>query len=130
MAWIQLELLYAEAAEWLAPRLAAAPGTLAAGDVGALGYFTAAPILDTVGLMSPEAAAYYPLSPDLIAGAAIAIPPQLILAEQPRYVVTLEIYARNGLLKNEEFLEQYELVQVLPTDVYGSEGMLIFEWGN
>ncbi|MBI3158847.1 MAG: hypothetical protein HYZ26_04540 [Chloroflexi bacterium] len=127
MAWIRLELLYAEAAEWLAPRLAAAPGRLAAGDVGALGYFTDARILDTVGLMSPEAAAYYPLPPELIAGAAIAIPPGLIRDEQPRYIVTLEIYVRNGLLKDEEFLAQYELIDVLPTDIYGSEGMLIFE---
>ncbi|TAK10957.1 MAG: hypothetical protein EPO32_13570 [Anaerolineae bacterium] len=127
MAWYKLELLYTQAAARLAPRLAAEPGTLAAGDVGALGYFTGAPILDTVGLMSPQAAAYYPLSPDLIAGFAIAIPPQLILEERPRYIIALEIYVRNGLMKNEEFLAHYELVEVLPTDIYGSDGMLIFE---
>lgn len=127
MAWFKLEQLYTEAAHRLSPRLAATPGTLAAGDVGALGYFTAAPILDTVGLMSPQAATYYPLSPDLIAGFAIAIPPQLILDERPRYIITLEIYVRNGLMKDEDFLAQYELIDVLPTDIYDSDGMLIFE---
>ena len=37
---------------------------LAAGDVGVLGYFTNAVILDTVGLNSPVSMQYYPLPPD------------------------------------------------------------------
>ena len=53
MAYIQLELLYRQAADDIAPDLA--PGSvLAAGDVGVLGYYTNARILDLVGLNSPE----------------------------------------------------------------------------
>ena len=48
MAFIQLELLYRQAADYLAPRLTP-QSVLAAGDVGVLGYYTPARILDTVG---------------------------------------------------------------------------------
>ncbi len=33
---------------------------LAAGDIGALGYYTSAHMLDTVGLITPAASDYYP----------------------------------------------------------------------
>jgi hypothetical protein len=38
----------------------------------------------------------------------------------------LEAYGRNTLLKNNEFLKRYSLVTVLDTEIYGSEGMLIY----
>jgi hypothetical protein len=47
MAWFKLELLYRQAAEFVRPRLQ--PGDIiAAGDIGAVGWFTDAPILDTL----------------------------------------------------------------------------------
>ena len=125
MAWHKLELLYTQAGQALAPRIT--PQTLlAAGDVGALGYYSNARILDTVGLMSPEASAYYPLDPALYALDVYAVPPKLIRDYKPDYVALLEIYGRNGLFIDPEFLAEYELSQKIPTDIYGSDGMLIW----
>ena len=125
MAWFKLELLYERAAGWLRPNLE--PGDLvAAGDIGAVGWYTGAPILDTVGLISPEALPYYPLDPTLLA-INYAISPDLIRDYQPEYLITLEAYVRESLLPARWFKEQYALVQKLDTDIYGSDGMLIFK---
>lgn len=125
MAWFKLELLYRQAAELVTPRLQ--PGdTVAAGDIGAVGWFTGAPILDTVGLISPEAVRYYPLDPSLVV-TNYAISPDLIRDLQPEYFITLEVYVRKSVLPGPWFQEQYHLVEKLETDIYGSEGMLIFE---
>jgi hypothetical protein len=125
MAWFKLELLYRQAADFLAPRLSA-NSRLAAGDVGVLGFYTPARILDTVGLNSPESLRYYPLDEKYYV-INYAIPSQLILTEQPDYVVILEVYGRKTLLADARFQQQYTLLHTIPTDIYGSQGMLIFE---
>ena len=124
MAWYKLELLYQQAAEIAAPYLDE-NSLLAAGDVGVLGYTTGVRILDTVGLNSQEPLAYYPLD-DRYYVINYAIPPDLIIAQQPDLVIFLEVYGREGLLKDPRFTSQYELVQKLPTDIYTSDGMLIY----
>jgi hypothetical protein len=124
MAYYQLELLYAQAAAIVEPELK--PGdVLAAGDVGVLGYQTNTPILDTVGLNSPLSSKYYPLPADDYV-INYAIPSGLILKENPRVVVFPEIYGRNTLLKNDEFLSRYRLLKTIETDIYGSRGLLIY----
>jgi hypothetical protein len=125
MAWHALELLYTEVGKELAGRVVPQVTVIAAGDIGALGYFSGARVLDTVGLISPQASAYFPLDPALHA-MIYAVPPQLILDEQPDYVVFLEIYVRNGLLHDTRFLAEYRLLRNIPTDIYGSDGMLLF----
>ncbi len=128
MAWIEPELLYKQAAQYLAPELAANPDvTIAAGDVGVLDYFTEARILDLVGLNSPETLAYYPLRENIYGDFIYAISPDLIMNERPDYVVILEIYGRYGLLKDERFLFAYQLLETIPTQIYGSDGLLIFK---
>jgi hypothetical protein len=128
MAFIKLELLYRQAAQLLAPKLQAAGphALLAAGDVGVLGFYTGARILDTVGLNSPESSRYYPLDSHYYV-INYAIPPDLILDMQPDFIVILEVYGRGGLLEDPRFQAQYHLIQTLPTDLYGSRGMLILE---
>lgn len=126
MAWHALELLYTEVGQELAGRVAPQRTVIAAGDIGALGYFSGARVLDTVGLISPQASAYFPLDHALHA-MTYAVPPQLILDEQPDYVVFLEIYVRNGMLRDTRFQAEYRLIRKIPTDIYGSDGMLIFE---
>lgn len=127
MAWIELELMYRQVAEQLAPALAMQPSaTLAASDVGVLGYYTGAPILDLVGLNSREPLAYYPLDPELFGDFIYAVSPDLVIDQQPYYVVILEIYGRYGLLKDERFFEQYELIYEIPQNIYGSDGMLVY----
>jgi hypothetical protein len=98
---------------------------IASGDVGVLGYFTDADILDTVGLNSPQATDYYPL-PDSLYVINYAVPPELILHEQPDRVVLLEVYGRNGLLRDERFLSQYRKCGEYATDIYGSRSLLVF----
>jgi hypothetical protein len=54
----------------------------------------------------------------------------LILDFKPDYVVILEVYGRAGLLKDPRFQKTYHLLEKLPTDIYDSDGMLIFEAVN
>jgi len=129
MAWYKLELLYRQAAESLAPAFQQAGAnklTLAAGDVGVLGFYTGARILDTVGLNSPQSTRYYPLDPSYYV-INYAIPPRLILDAKPDFIVILEVYGRAGLLKDPLFWQLYTLRQKIPTDIYGSDGLLILE---
>ncbi len=124
MSWYKLELLYGQASSVVTPYVQDGK-TLAAGDVGVLGYFTNARILDTVGLNSPEALPYYPLDQRYYV-INYAIAPDLIIDQSPDAVIFLEVYGRNGLLKDERFLTQYQLLEKIPTDIYGSDGMLIY----
>jgi hypothetical protein len=125
MAWYKLELLYRQAADFVAPQMSA-KSVLAAGDVGVLGYYTPGIILDTVGLNSAEALQYYPLDKRYYV-INYAIAPDLIIDQQPDWVVILEVYGRLGLLPDPRFQAQYQLVKTIPTDIYGSEGMLIYK---
>jgi hypothetical protein len=125
MAWFELELLYARAADLVLEQVQ--PGdTLCAGDIGVLGYVTDIPIRDTVGLVTPESGRYYPANPDIYV-TNYAIPADLVLALDPDYVVILEVYGRRGLVPDPEFQDRYRLLRKLETDIYGSDGMLIFE---
>ncbi len=130
MAWYKLELLYEHAADFIYPDFVDNPNAvLAAGDVGMLGYKTHATILDTVGLNTPIASSYYPADPNIYI-TNYAIPPELILDQKPDYLVILEVYGRGGLIKNPQFIIEYELIKKIPTDIYGSDGMLIFKRNN
>jgi len=124
MAWYQLELLYKNAAQLVMPFLTP-ESTIAAGDVGVLGYFTQARILDTVGLNSLEVLPYYPLDESYYV-TNYAVAPDLIIDQHPELVILLEVYGRLGLFQDERFKSQYDLLGFLPTDIYGSDGMLIF----
>jgi hypothetical protein len=75
--------------------------------------------------MSPTASHYFPL-PDDYYVISYALPPQLILDEQPDYVVLLEVYGRRGLLVNPQFQADYTLDQRIDTDIYGSAGLLVY----
>lgn len=125
MAFIKLELLYEKVGRNLASQLGKSQ-VLAAGDIGALGYFSHAQILDTVGLISPKVARYYPLD-EAYYVINYAVAPALILDEMPDFLVILEVYGRNGVLINPLFNESYQLEETLDTDIYGSKGMLVFE---
>jgi len=123
MAWFKLELLYAQAADTVLSH--AAPGdTLCAGDIGRLGYRTGLHILDTVGLVTPQTAHYYPTDPSIYV-INYAIPTDLVLALDPDYIVILEVYGRQGLLPAPRFQARYRLLEKIETNIYGSDGMLI-----
>jgi hypothetical protein len=56
-----------------------------------------------------------------------AVPADLIIDEQPAFVAILEVYGRETLLKDTRFLEHYDLLEKIPTDFYGSDGLLVFK---
>jgi len=125
MAWFELELLYAQASDVVLAH--AQPGdTLCAGDIGVLGYRTDLRILDTVGLVTPESRRHYPADSDIYV-INYAIPADLVLALNPDYIVILEVYGRRGLLPDPRFQSQYRLLEKFETDIYGSDGMLVFQ---
>jgi hypothetical protein len=124
MAWFKLELLYERAANIVLDH--AQPGdTLCAGDIGVLGYLTSLPVLDTVGLVTPESRNFHPADPDIYV-INYAIPVDLVLALDPDFIVILEVYGRRGLVDDARFQTGYRLLDRLDTDIYGSDGMLIF----
>jgi hypothetical protein len=125
MAWFELEQLYAQVGGELAPQIT--PQTvIAVGDIGAMGYFSGARILDTIGLVSPESVPYYPLPREQLV-INYAISADLIADRQPDYVVMLEVYGRRTLLTDPRFIADYALQQKIPTDIYGSDGLLIYQ---
>jgi len=124
MAYIALEEIYQQVAGSLKPQIAEGE-VLAAGDIGTLGYFTSAHMLDTVGLITPASSSYYPLPSEAYV-INYAIPSELILDLRPTWLVILEVYGRNTLLQDPDFWAAYEQVDEIPTDIYGSQGMLIF----
>ncbi len=126
MAWYKLELLYHQAADIINQgSVGQTKFVIAAGDVGVLGYYTQARILDTVGLNSAQTRQYYPLDEKYYV-INYAIPAKLILDLKPEFVIFLEVYGRKSLLQDPEFLSNYTLIAKLDTDIYGSRGMLIY----
>ncbi|MBI5052487.1 MAG: hypothetical protein HZB52_04385 [Chloroflexi bacterium] len=100
MAWFKLEEIYTQIGKELAPQIDSKT-VIAAGDIGALGYFSNARILDTVGLISAQTPPYYPLPREQLV-INYAMSAQLINDYQPDYVVFLGLLLRqknsNGYL--------------------------------
>ena len=91
-----------------------------------IGAVVGVPLI-ALGLISLQAVAYYPLDPSMLATADYAVAPDLIFDERPNYIVILETYGRNGLLRDPRFEEAYVLCEKIDTDIYGSDGMLVFQ---
>jgi hypothetical protein len=109
-------------------RLAAslpANAVVAAPEIGALGYASNLRVLDTVGLVSPSAVAYYPLPADQFV-ADSAIPAKLIDDRQPDAVVTLDVFAERSLLPDPVFQRTYRLEAEYPSTVWQSQELLLF----
>jgi hypothetical protein len=53
--------------------------------------------------------------------------PELIRDLQPQYIIALEVYVRQSLMPAPWFQEAYGLAEKIDTDIYGSDGMLIFK---
>ncbi len=127
-AWHDIELNYQSVGELLRDEYHVTEDTLIAiGDIGAVGYFSHARILDTVGLVTPELSDYYPVDEALLAEKSnYAVPPDIIFDYAPEYVVLMESYIREGLAKMPEFEALYVQIVTIPTDYHGT-GMLVFQ---
>lgn len=123
--WVEREELYIEAAKFLEGRLGAAD-IVAAPEIGAFGYYCNCKVLDTVGLVSPEVFPYYPVEPKMFY-INYAIPTELIRNESPRFLLTLDSFIKNSLLKESWFDEEYEIVWEKPTNIFSSNSLLIYE---
>ncbi|MFN8378342.1 MAG: glycosyltransferase family 39 protein [Anaerolineae bacterium] len=128
MAWHKIELLYRQMAEYLVNEKGVTAETrVAAGDIGAVGYFTGATIVDTIGLVTPEMSRYYPLDPAwVVEGQNYAIPAALIADTAPEFLVAMEGHVRQTLELDPAFQRDYELILEYPTDFYGT-GMRLYE---
>lgn len=128
MAWHQIELYYQRMSERLRNDYGTTEDTLVAvGDIGAVGYYTRARILDTVGLVTPEILDYYPVDEAKYEeDQNYLVPPAIILDYQPDYIVLMEIFLHQGLADTPAFEEQYQTIDFIPTDFYG-EGMILYQ---
>jgi hypothetical protein len=99
---------------------------VAAPEIGALGYFSGARILDTVGLVSPVALPYYPLAHNIYA-TSYAVPPELIRDTSPRFLVTMEVFISRGLLQTEWFRAEYEEIDRRYTSAFRGTYLLVFQ---
>jgi len=124
MAWFGGEIVYHQIALDLKEQLGL-DDIVAIADIGTFGYYSEATILDPVGLISPASSRYYPVPPEQHAN-ALAIPTQLILDQQPSYVILLEAYIRHTLLESDAFNTQYELIEAVETDILESSAFMVF----
>lgn len=98
---------------------AVCPGAVVmAPEIGALGWAFRGPILDAVGLVSPQVLRYHPLSvPDQRSSGFVgAIPTQAVEDLRPDAVVAMSVFATHALRKMQagEALRDYGMVQALP----------------
>lgn len=132
MAFHELELNYEQMAQRLVEEEGISRDTLiAAGDIGAVGFYSDATILDTIGLVTKNLDGYYDpeVQREIIAvDANYAIPPEMIFDRQPEYLVVMVDFISNGLRQDPRFVIQYgtEPLYRIKTDYYGGE-MLVYK---
>src|SRR5262245_36834649 len=120
---------YYQLAETLGPRLPEGT-TILMSEIGALGFYLPnVRVLDSAGLVSHEAVAYHPVDASLRVGRDIGVvPPQFVRDQLPDMIITLEVFARYGVIDEAWFKGRYTPVIViqgywLP---WGSKALYIF----
>jgi hypothetical protein len=79
--------------------------TIAASDVGILGYFYTGPIIDVMGLISDETLKYYPIKTNH--GLKYLVPPEAISALKPKYLMAPICHCQGMLLDDADFRQHY-----------------------
>lgn len=123
------EEAYREAATALGAR---EDEVVAAPEIGAVGFYTRARILDTSGLVSPEAVPFHARlaaarggkPPDREVGGMI--PAGLVEELRPDYLVALTLFVDVLLATSPHALDGYDLVREVPADAFGSRAVLVY----
>jgi hypothetical protein len=114
-------------------RFSEPPQPVLISEVGVFGFFYRGDVIDTVGLCTPEALAFYPPpASDLrdetgreLSDSDNIAPTAMVLALKPAYVVNAAAYIRNLLRPGSPFLAEYAPVGRFGT-AWGDE-LLVFE---
>jgi hypothetical protein len=104
--------------------------SLAAPEVGALGYYFNGRVIDACGLVSPEIIPFLPVPADQRAGPAVgAISVEMVQATDPDWVVSMPIFMRESLLRSDWFTAHYELAMTVALDkvTFDSSNVLVFK---
>lgn len=100
---------------------------VAASEIGYLGYYCHARILDTFGLVSPGVTRFYPLPvAETVPGVVYAIAPGIVRQYHPDYLVTLDAFARRSIMRDGYFLAHYRQIIMVPDRSFGSTGIFVF----
>jgi Gpi18-like mannosyltransferase len=126
MAWNEAEILQEQVGQMIAAR-ARPDAVIAAGDIGAIGWGSNLRILDTVGLISPQATPYYPVDADMLGESGYAVAPDLVFDLKPDYISLMESYGDKGLFIDPRFEQQYRLIAEYPIEVGHSTRLLVYE---
>ncbi|MBA4387180.1 MAG: hypothetical protein C0404_04305 [Verrucomicrobia bacterium] len=122
-------ITYKEAGEFL-NGLVTAPSTVAAPEIGALGYAYRGRILDVCGLVSPQAIRYLPVSGEERGSPEIsAISTKLVEDLAPDYIVTMDVFAFKSIYSNRQFRVDYEQVEKLelPMELWGCRSVRVWQ---
>ena len=117
-------ILYEEAAKYLSGD-SKGNSLVAVTEDGIFGYTYKGPILTLDGLASKEALNYYPLRKDEYFS-PFAISPLLITTLKPQYVLFLDAFALNSILRDSLFLGEYKPERFWPLELWGGKGMYIY----
>lgn len=105
---------YRAAAEWLNDVVPDGL-TLAAPEVGSLGYYYKGPVIDACGLVSPEALPYQPApASERVDPRDGVIPTGLVRDLAPPIVVSMATFARLSIYRDRWFRDNYSLVRQFP----------------
>lgn len=119
------EAAYRQAAAVLAPELTRS-SVIVAPEIGALGDASNARILDSAGLVSPEALRYYPLPP--LKHANNAVPAALVRDRLPDAVVSLDTFIADTLERDGWFHAHYQRFATIPLmhPFYAAREVLVY----
>lgn len=76
-------------------------------DIGIVAYETGMPIVDFIGLTSPDSVGFYPIPDSCVTGALYVVPPLLIRAYEPEWIVASEEQLGPCLREDAWFTERY-----------------------
>jgi hypothetical protein len=103
--------------------------TIAAPEVGALGYYSRNHLYDACGLVTPEALPFLPLPYGKRVGPNIgSISADFAKAANADWIVTMEVFSIESLADDPWFKENYALVRVFPLlfRTFSSDYVLVF----